>query len=105
MKKKLIYATGIFWGTVQCVHLALDTPQKVDFTNKRIMMIEKYITEKLSEKALLEQKVLITKQTSKDVGALALLQTKLTAINIDITDLQHSITVAKNSVKSLLAQP
>lgn len=104
MKKKLIGIIGLLWGTLHCVHLALDTPQKIDFTNKRIMMIEKYLAQKLNEKAVVEGKLVATEQTSKDGGALALLQAKLLALNTDITGLQESMAVAKNSVKSLLTQ-
>ncbi len=100
MKKKLIGIMGLLWSTVNCVHLALDTSQKIDFTTKRIMMIEKNITQKLNEKAVLEQK--LATPNAPDRGTFALLQAKLLTINTDITDLQESITVAKNSAQSLL---
>ena len=102
MKKKILGIIGLLWSTTTCVHLPLDTSQKIDFTNKRIMMIEKTIAQKLNEKAVLEQKLVATNQTPKEMGSLALLQGKLLAIDTDITALQESITVAKNSVKSLL---
>ncbi|MBA3752074.1 hypothetical protein H0X06_04750 [Candidatus Dependentiae bacterium] len=104
MKKKIMWITGFIWGMTNCLHLTLDTPQKIDFTHKRVTMIETTIAHKLQEKSDLEQKLLQAQEPGNNDGTTAILQNGLSVVNAEIKNLRDSITVAQNSIKSLLVK-